>query len=134
VIGWSDDLRVITCPDGGLLLVCGGTVQGCDELIHFWGHDGNDVDSVRVDGGEGVGGAGRDCDVLALLEDPSLIADEYLETASEDDERLSGPVVLMAWRLIAGVVGQVPPSDHEVTHMGQPIDPTGDVDRGHILS
>jgi hypothetical protein len=100
-------------------------------LIHFGSHNGDEVDTVRVDGGEGVGGAGRDCHVLALLEDPPLITDEYLKTASEDDERLSGPVVLMGWRLITWVMGQVPPSDHKVIHADQPIDSTGDVDSGH---
>lgn len=63
-----------------------------------------------------MGGAGRDGHAITVLENPPRVADEHLEATTEYAERLIGSMVHMGWRLVAGVVLQVPSSDHEVIH------------------
>jgi hypothetical protein len=63
-----------------------------------------------------MGGAGRDGHAITVLENPPRVADEHLEATTEYTERLIGSVVDMGWRLVAGVVLQVPSPDHEVIH------------------
>jgi hypothetical protein len=67
------------------------------------------------------GGAGRDGHAITGLENPPRVADEHLEATTEYTEGLIRSVVHMGWRLVAGVVLQVPSSDHEVIHTAKMV-------------
>ena len=107
---------VVALPDSGPLLICGRSVQRRYQLVDFGSHDGDDVGTLGVDGGERVRRASWDGHVIALLKKPSFGTDEDLETTSKDDESLVGKVMSMRWRLVSRVVGQVPSPHHKVAH------------------
>ncbi|WP_203918768.1 hypothetical protein [Rugosimonospora africana] len=54
--------------------------------------------------------------MFALLENPPDAADEYLEAAAKDTERLIRSVMHVRWRLITGIMIQIPSTNHEVIH------------------
>ena len=91
-------------------------MQRRDKLIHLGRHDGEHLSALSIDGRKGMGGAGRDGHAITVLENPPRVADEHLEATTEYAERLIGSMVHMGWRLVAGVVLQVPSPDHEVVH------------------
>jgi hypothetical protein len=96
-------------------------MQCGDQLIHFRCHDCHDIGAIGIDGGEGVDDSGRNNKVFTLFEDSPLVAKEHFKAAPKHDKGFVGLAMQVRRRLIAGVVGEVPRSDHEVIHAGQRI-------------
>jgi hypothetical protein len=55
--------------------------------------------------------------MFALPENPPDVADEHLEAATDDAERLVRSMMHVRWCLITGIVVQIPSTDHEVIHL-----------------